>query len=90
MQSNRKDSCKNSLYRTISSDNLSFSPSELPAKPKIDTQSGNSKGRGFESLRGLKDVDGSGRAMKLSRPERILREKGESCAYHVTFKRKIG
>ncbi|ONI31885.1 hypothetical protein PRUPE_1G336600 [Prunus persica] len=74
MQSNRKDSCNNSLYRTTSSDNLSFFPSELPAKPKIDTQSGDSRGRGSESLRGLEDVDGGGRARKLSRPERILRE----------------
>ncbi|CAB4304817.1 unnamed protein product [Prunus armeniaca] len=62
---------------------------QLPAKPKIDTQSGDSKGRGSESLRGLEDVDGGGRAGKLSRLERILRENGESCAYHVTFKRKI-
>ncbi|CAN6549700.1 unnamed protein product [Malus baccata var. baccata] len=75
MQSNRKDSCNNnSVYRTTSSENLSFFPSELPAKPKIDTLSGDSRGRGSESLRGLEGVDGGGRARKLSRPERILRE----------------
>ncbi|XP_061990170.1 protein OBERON 3 [Rosa rugosa] len=74
MQSNnRKDSGTNSLYRTTSSDNnQSFFPSELPAKPRIDTHSGDSRGRGSDSLRGLEG--GGGRVRKLSRPERILRE----------------
>ncbi|XP_004297404.1 PREDICTED: protein OBERON 3 [Fragaria vesca subsp. vesca] len=75
MQSNntRMDSGTNSLYRTTSSDNnQSFFPSELPAKPRMDTHSGDSRGRGSESLRGLEG--GDGRVRKLSRPERILRE----------------
>ncbi|KAA8532426.1 hypothetical protein F0562_032459 [Nyssa sinensis] len=75
MQSNRptnKDSC-NSLHLTTSSDNHSFFPSELPAKLRMDTQSGDSRGRGSEHVRGLESLDG-GRAPKLSRPERILRE----------------
>lgn len=75
MQSNRKDSGTNSVYRTTSSDNnQSFFPSELPAKPRIDTQSGDSRGRGSESLRGLESGDSGGRVRKLSRPEMILRE----------------
>ncbi|MDD0245785.1 hypothetical protein PSY47_23820, partial [Shigella flexneri] len=71
MQSNnRKDSGTNSLYRTTSSDNnQSFFPSELPAKPRIDTHSGDSRGRGSDSLRGLEGGDGGGgRVRKLSRP----------------------
>ncbi|KAM5566955.1 protein OBERON 3 [Rosa sericea] len=77
MQSNnRRDSGTNSLYRTTSSDNnQSFFPSELPAKPRIDTHSGDSRGRGSDSFRGLEGGDGGGgRVRKLSRPERILRE----------------
>ncbi|PON67351.1 Protein OBERON [Parasponia andersonii] len=73
---NRKDSCtnNNSLYKTTSSDNNhSFFPSELPARPRIDSQSGDSRGKASESLRGLEGVDG-GRPRKVSRPERILRE----------------
>ncbi|XP_009781158.1 protein OBERON 3 [Nicotiana sylvestris] len=68
-----KETCNNSVYRTTSSDNISFFPSELPARPRIDGQSGDSRGRGSESLRGLESMDG-GRARKISRPERILRE----------------
>lgn len=56
-----------------SSDNLSFFPSELPARPRMDTQSGDSRGRASENMRGLEGLDG-GRARKLTRPERILRE----------------
>ncbi|XP_043695429.1 protein OBERON 3-like [Telopea speciosissima] len=71
MQSNRqinKDS-SNSLYRTTSSDNQSFLPSELPARPKKeDTASMDSRGRASR-----KNSDGS-RARKLTRPERILLE----------------
>ncbi|CAL5427898.1 unnamed protein product [Camellia sinensis] len=76
MQTNRavnKDSCNNSLYHTTSSDNHSFFPSELPAMLRMDTQSGDSRGRGSEHVRGVENLDG-GRASKLSRPERILRE----------------
>ncbi|KAK1439345.1 hypothetical protein QVD17_05161 [Tagetes erecta] len=53
--------------RSSSENNLSFFPSELPAKMKVDTQSGDSRGRGSESL-------DFGRSRRLSRPERILRE----------------
>lgn len=45
-----------------STNNLSFFPSELPARMKMDTQSGDSRGRGSENTKGP------------SRPERILRE----------------
>ncbi|CAL5339081.1 unnamed protein product [Camellia sinensis] len=75
MQGNRvmnKDSC-NSHYRTTSSDNHSFFPSELPARPRMETQSGDSRGRGSEHMRGVESLDG-GRARKLSKPGRILRE----------------
>ncbi|KAI9168797.1 hypothetical protein LWI28_002080 [Acer negundo] len=68
-----KDPCNNSLYKTTSSDNLSFFPSELPARPRIDTNSGDSRKRDSENLRVLESIDG-GRLRKLSRPERILRE----------------
>ncbi|KAH7570828.1 hypothetical protein ACOSP7_019288 [Xanthoceras sorbifolium] len=68
-----KDPFNNSLYKTTSSDNLSFFPSELPARPRIDTNSGDSRRRDSENLRGLENIDG-GRLRKLSRPERILRE----------------
>ncbi|EEF34853.1 protein binding protein, putative [Ricinus communis] len=77
MQSHRvtnKDSCNNSLYRTTSSENLSFFPSELPARPRLDAYSGDSRRRDSENLRGLEGVDAGGKARKLSRPERILRE----------------
>ncbi|KAL2541349.1 Protein OBERON 3 [Abeliophyllum distichum] len=68
-----KDSGNNSLYKTTSSDNHSFFPSELPARPRIDAQSGDFGGRASDCRRDLENIDG-GRARKLSRPERILRE----------------
>ncbi|KAH6790360.1 class I heat shock protein [Perilla frutescens var. frutescens] len=68
-----KDSCNNSLYRTASSENLSFFPSELPARPQMDAQSGDSRRRNLENLRDSENVD-VGKVRKLSRPERILRE----------------
>jgi hypothetical protein len=77
MQGNRatnKDSCNNSVYKTTSSDNLSFFPSELPARPRLDAYSGDSRRRDSENLRGLESGDGEGEAKKLSRPGRILRE----------------
>lgn len=75
-QGNRnKDSCTNSHYRTTtSSDNHSFFPSELPARPRFDTQSGDSRGRGSEGLRNLESIDGGGIFRKVSRPEMIIRE----------------
>ncbi|KAF6144576.1 hypothetical protein GIB67_006068 [Kingdonia uniflora] len=52
----------NSFYRTTTgSENQSFFPSELPARPNIDTKVERSDG-------------GGGRGRKLTRPERILRE----------------
>ncbi|XAR63706.1 hypothetical protein NMG60_11023741 [Bertholletia excelsa] len=75
LQGNRainKGTC-NSLYPTTSADNISFFPSELPARPRIDTLSADSRGRGSDQVRGVESLDG-GRARKLSRPERILRE----------------
>ncbi|XP_044494352.1 protein OBERON 3-like isoform X2 [Mangifera indica] len=68
-----RDSCNNSLYKTTSSDNLSFFPSELPARPWMDTNSGDSRRKDSENLRGLDNTDG-GKARKVSRPERILWE----------------
>ncbi|XP_073140075.1 protein OBERON 3 [Henckelia pumila] len=65
-----KDSLNNSFYRTKSSENLSFYPSELPARPRMDGQSGDSRGRGLENLRDSE----VGKERKRSRPERILRE----------------
>ncbi|XP_060196418.1 protein OBERON 3 [Lycium barbarum] len=60
----------NSIHRTTSSDNNSFFPSELPARPRIDGQS-----RGSGNLRRLENIDGGGgRTHKVTRPERILRE----------------
>ncbi|KAL7000762.1 hypothetical protein U1Q18_001914, partial [Sarracenia purpurea var. burkii] len=60
MQSNRENNkgSFNNLYHTTSSDNHSFFPSELPAKPKMDAQSDDSRGRGLEP----------------SRPEKIIHE----------------
>ncbi|KAF4348201.1 hypothetical protein G4B88_001187 [Cannabis sativa] len=83
MQGNHrgKDSCNNnsSLHKTTSSDNNnnnhSFFPSELPARLRMETQSGDSRGKAAsESLRGFEGVDGGGRPRKVSRPERIIRE----------------
>ncbi|CAI9768473.1 unnamed protein product [Fraxinus pennsylvanica] len=68
-----KDSCNDSLYKTTSSDNHSFFPSELPARPRTDAQSGDFGGLGSDSLRDLENVNGV-RARKLSMPEKILRE----------------
>ncbi|KAL0446691.1 UNVERIFIED_CONTAM: protein OBERON 3 [Sesamum latifolium] len=67
-----KDSCNNSFYRTTSSDNVSFFPSELPARPRIDAQSGDSRMRNLENFRDSEDH--VVKVRKLSRPERILRE----------------
>ncbi|CAN4096632.1 unnamed protein product [Withania somnifera] len=58
-----KETC---MHKAASPDNLSFFPSELPARPTID-------GQDSESLKGLESRDG-GRSHKISRPERILRE----------------
>ncbi|PSS26817.1 Protein OBERON like [Actinidia chinensis var. chinensis] len=75
IQGNRavnKDSY-NSIYPTTSSDNHSFFPSELPARPTMETQSSDSRGRGLENVRGGESMDG-GQARRISRPERIIRE----------------
>lgn len=62
-----------SLYKTTSSENISFFPSELPARPNMDELSGDSRRKNSENLRVLESMD-AGRGRKLSRPERILRE----------------
>ncbi|KAL4318538.1 hypothetical protein GQ457_18G023770 [Hibiscus cannabinus] len=67
-----KDSC-NSLHRTSSSDNHSFFPSELLAKPGVDNHSGDSRRKDSENWRVLDSMDG-GRSRKITRPERILLE----------------
>lgn len=56
-----------------STNNLSFFPSELPARMKMETQSGDSRGRASENTKGLEGMDFA-RSRKPSRPERILRE----------------
>nr|XP_043607906.1 protein OBERON 3-like [Erigeron canadensis] len=53
--------------------NVSFFPSELPARMKMETQSGDSRGRGSGNSKGVESLD-FGRSRKLSRPERVLRE----------------
>ncbi|XP_022960211.1 protein OBERON 3-like [Cucurbita moschata] len=61
LQGNRplnKEVCNNS-------DEHSFFPSELPARPKMEAKSGNSIGRGSENLKGVEGI---------TRPERIIRE----------------
>ncbi|XP_058079825.1 protein OBERON 3 [Magnolia sinica] len=66
----------NGLYRTNSSENLSFFPSELPARQRKDTQSANSTGRGSEQRKIVENSFASsdgGRGL-VSRPEKILRE----------------
>ncbi|KAI4357454.1 hypothetical protein L6164_001402 [Bauhinia variegata] len=64
----------NSQYKTTSSDNHSFFPSELPARLRFEAQSGDSRGRNSENLRGMDGLDGGEKVRKISRPERILRE----------------
>ncbi|KAI4313659.1 hypothetical protein L6164_026618 [Bauhinia variegata] len=64
----------NNQYITTSSDNHSFFPSDLPARPRFGAQSGDSRGRNSENLRGMDGLDGGGKVRKVSRPERILRE----------------
>ncbi|CAL0324845.1 unnamed protein product [Lupinus luteus] len=63
----------NSQYKTTSSENHSFFPSELPARPRFETQSGDSRGRNSDNLRVLEGFDG-GKVRKVSRPERIIRD----------------
>uniref|UniRef100_A0A7N0UJ45 Protein OBERON 3 n=1 Tax=Kalanchoe fedtschenkoi TaxID=63787 RepID=A0A7N0UJ45_KALFE len=62
-----------SLYRAASTDNVSFFPSDLPARPRIDGASENSRGKGSENVRVVESFD-MGRVNKISRPERILWE----------------
>ncbi|GAA0178143.1 hypothetical protein LIER_29797 [Lithospermum erythrorhizon] len=68
-----RDSCNNSICRTTSSDNNSFFPSELAARPMMDTHSGDSKGKGSENLIGVESLDG-GISQRISRSEQLLRE----------------
>ncbi|WCJ33667.1 hypothetical protein M5689_015018 [Euphorbia peplus] len=63
-----------SVYMATSSDNISFFPSELPARPRLDAHSGDSRRKESDNLRGLEGLEGVGRGRKVSRPERILRE----------------
>ncbi|KAJ8760879.1 hypothetical protein K2173_021917 [Erythroxylum novogranatense] len=69
-----KDSGNNSIYKTASSDNLSFFPSELPARPRLEAYSGDSRRKDSENFRVFEGGDGRGLARKFSRPERILHE----------------
>ncbi|CAI0457389.1 unnamed protein product [Linum tenue] len=81
LQGNRvsnKESCiNNSVGRATSSDNISFFPSELPARPRMDTYPADFRKKESENMRGLEDGDGGGGGRgrsQLSRPERIVRE----------------
>lgn len=62
-----------SHYKTTSSENHSFFPSELPARHRFETHSGDSRGRNSESMKGFEGLDGGGNR-NLSKPERIVRE----------------
>ncbi|KZV57278.1 protein OBERON 3 [Dorcoceras hygrometricum] len=68
-----KDSLNNIFCRTKSSENLSFYPPELPARPRTDDPSGDLRGKGLENLRDSEDYM-VGKEHKRSRPERILTE----------------
>ncbi|KAL3751130.1 hypothetical protein ACJRO7_012015 [Eucalyptus globulus] len=63
----------NRFHRPTNSDNHSYFPSELPARLRKDTVSGDSRGRNSDHLRDLECTIGD-RSRKLSRPERIIRE----------------
>ncbi|CAI0457390.1 unnamed protein product [Linum tenue] len=54
----------NNVGRATSSDNISFFPSELPARPRMDTYPADFRKKESENMRGLEDGDG----------ERIVRE----------------
>ncbi|KAL5995533.1 hypothetical protein ACLOJK_025596 [Asimina triloba] len=66
----------NGLYPANSSENVSFFPSELPARPRKDAQSTDSRGRASEQRRigenSFASSDGGRRL--VSRPEKIVRE----------------
>ncbi|GAB2279921.1 hypothetical protein Dimus_014556 [Dionaea muscipula] len=67
----------NSIYRAAcSSDTSTFFPSELPAKPRLDTMSGDSRGRHHVDhlMRGSDNLEGRGFFHKASKPEKILQE----------------
>ncbi|CAL0329790.1 unnamed protein product [Lupinus luteus] len=63
----------NSQHKTVSSDNHSFFPSELPARPRFEIHSGDLRGMNSENLRVSEGFDG-GKIRKDFRPERIVRE----------------
>ncbi|KAK7246324.1 hypothetical protein RIF29_41188 [Crotalaria pallida] len=53
--------------KTTSSNNHSFFPSELPARPRFETQSGDSRGKNSENMRVLEGLDG-GKCAGLKKP----------------------
>ncbi|CAI8614013.1 unnamed protein product [Vicia faba] len=61
----------NSQYKTTSSENHSFFPSELPARPRFEAHSGDSRGNNSENLRVFEGLDG-GKMRNISRLERIV------------------
>lgn len=67
-----RDSC-NSLYREAGSDSSSFFPSELAARPKVDTIYSDSMGRSLDHLRGFDGLE-DGRSLNPSRAEKIVRD----------------
>ncbi|KAI4385861.1 hypothetical protein MLD38_003851 [Melastoma candidum] len=62
--------CSSSFYPNSNSERYSYLPSELPARHARDVISWDSRGKNLENSNHL-DV---GRARKLSRPERLVRE----------------
>ncbi|VFQ65629.1 unnamed protein product [Cuscuta campestris] len=67
-----KDTCNSSFYMTTKSDNNSFFPSELPARSRMDGQSGDDSR--VKDSEGFEGIDKGRVVHKLSSPERILIE----------------
>ncbi|KAF7808512.1 protein OBERON 3 [Senna tora] len=61
------------LNSLMQGNNSQYKTTKLPARPRFEAQSGDSRGRNSENQRGLEGLD-SGKIRKLTRPERILRE----------------
>lgn len=64
----------NSVFRAAGSETTSFFPSELPARPRLDTVSEDSRARAMEHMKGSDNLEGRGTHNTVSRPERILQD----------------
>ena len=67
-----RDSC-NSLYREAGSDSSAFFPSELPARPKMDSIYSDSMGRSLDHLTGFESLEDR-RSLNPYRGEKIVRD----------------